>query len=100
VSGLITGQDLIGQLRERKESGESLGKVLLIPSNMLRTGEQTFLDDVTVRNVEKELGMKVIALEPGGKEFMDAILNGDYPECRDNGNENSAYIQAYRKDKK
>ncbi len=100
VSGLITGQDLIGQLRERKESGEFLGKVLLIPSNMLRTGEQTFLDDVTVRNVEKELGMKVIALEPGGKEFMDAILNGDYPECRDNGNENSAYIQAYRKDKK
>ena len=100
MSGLITGQDLIGQLRERKESGESLGKVLLIPSNMLRTGEQTFLDDLTVSNVEKELGMKVIALAPEGKEFVDAILNGKYPAHGDNGNEDSAYIQAYRKGKK
>ena len=44
VSGLITGQDLIGQLRERQDKGEDLGSVLLIPSNMLRMGEQVFLD--------------------------------------------------------
>ena len=43
VSGLITGQDLTEQLSDRK-----LGDRLLIPCNMLRSGENVFLDDITV----------------------------------------------------
>ncbi|MDF2986157.1 MAG: Fe-S oxidoreductase [Eubacterium sp.] len=94
VSGLITGQDLIKQLLERKNNGENLGDVLQIPSNMLRTGEKIFLDDITVSDVEKELGMKVVAVESGGKEFIDAVICDDY--LMDRNNENIAYIQAYK----
>jgi NifB/MoaA-like Fe-S oxidoreductase len=41
VSGLITGQDILAQLK-----GKELGTRLLIPCNMLRDGEEVFLDDV------------------------------------------------------
>lgn len=94
VSGLITGQDLIKQLKERKDSGEILGDVLHIPSNMLRMGEQVFLDDVTVSDVENALGMKVVAVESGGQEFIDAIISDEY--IMDRNNENFVYIQAYK----
>ena len=94
VSGLVTGQDLIKQLKERKANGENLGDALLIPSNMLRMGEQIFLDDITVSDVEKELEMKVVALEPGGKEFIDAVIKDDYLMQRNN--ENFVYIKAYK----
>lgn len=94
VSGLVTGQDLIKQLKEKKDNGEYLGDVLLIPSNMLRMGEQIFLDDVTVSDVEKELGMKVVPLETGGKEFIEAVINYDY--LMERNNENFVYIKAYK----
>ena len=94
VSGLITGQDLKNQLKERKALGEALGDVLQIPSNMLRMGEQIFLDDVTVADVEKELGLRVVAVDSGGKEFIDAILSEDY--IMDRNNENFVYIKAYK----
>lgn len=94
VSGLITGQDLIKQLKERKEKGEYLGDVLQIPSNMLRIGEQVFLDDITVGDVEKALEMKVVAVESGGKQFIEAIISDEYK--MDRNNENFVYIQAYK----
>ena len=70
VSGLITGGDLINQLR-----GKELGQRLLIPSNMLRAGEQVFLDDVTVDDVQRELGVPVVAVDAeSGFDLADAIL--------------------------
>ena len=93
VSGLVTGQDLIRQLKERREAGEDLGGALHIQSNMLRVGEQVFLDDVTVQDVERELNMRVVPVEPGGNEFIQAILDKEYNMERDNGN--FVYIQAY-----
>lgn len=97
VSGLITGQDLVKQLKDRKDSGESLGDTLLIPSNMLRTGEAVFLDDLTVSDVEKQLEIKLKAVEPGGRQFIDAILDETYH--MDRANENFVYIQAYQQNK-
>ena len=97
VSGLITGQDLVKQLKERKDRGENLGNVLQIPSNMLRMGEQVFLDDLTVEDVERELGMKVVAVESGGREFIEAILDPEYRMERKN--DNFVYIQAYDREK-
>ena len=70
VSGLITGSDLINQLR-----GKELGQRLLIPSNMLRAGEQVFLDDVTVDDVQRELGVPVVAVDAeSGFDLVDAML--------------------------
>ncbi|MBP3570207.1 MAG: DUF512 domain-containing protein [Lachnospiraceae bacterium] len=93
VSGLITGQDLIKQLKERQEEGISLGDTLVIPSNMLRTGENVFLDDVTTADVEAALGMKVVINGPAGRDFVEAMLNPNYHDGRNNGK--FVYIQAY-----
>ena len=70
VSGLVTGWDLIEQLR-----GRELGERLLIPANMLRAGERVFLDDVTVEQVEEALGVPVTAVDAeSGFDLADAIL--------------------------
>ena len=58
VSGLITGKDLTEQLLESRDQGEKLGDTLLIPENMLRMGEQVFLDDMTLQEAEEKLGMR------------------------------------------
>lgn len=93
VSGLITGQDLVRQIKERQNEGINLGDTLNIPSNMLRIGERVFLDDMTVEEVENELKMRVVPVESGGKDFLESIINPDYYTNRDNGN--FVYIQAY-----
>ena len=92
VSGLVTGQDLVKQIKERQQEAD-LGDTLNIPSNMLRMGEQVFLDDMTVDEVEKALNMQVVPVESGGKDFLEAIINDEYYTNRDNGN--FVYIQAY-----
>ena len=68
VAGLVTGGDLIDQLR-----GKELGERLLIPANMLRAGERVFLDDVSLDDVERELGVPVIPVAQDGYELLDAI---------------------------
>lgn len=68
VAGLVTGGDLIDQLR-----GRELGQRLLIPANMLRSGERVFLDDVTLDDVERELGVPVIPVAQDGYELLDAM---------------------------
>lgn len=93
VAGLITGQDLITQLKERQQAGEDLGDTLLIPATMLRSGEEVFLDDVTVREAEEALGLSVKAIEPGGGDFVEAVFNQDYCMERDNGS--FVYVQAF-----
>lgn len=93
VSGLITGQDLLKQIKEHKDAGEELGDTLLIPSNMLRMGEQVFLDDMTVQELEEALGMKIVATEAEGEAFIEAVLDVDYHVEREN--ENFVYVQAY-----
>ena len=70
VAGLVTGQDLIGQL-----SGRDLGRRLLIPSVMLRSGERVFLDNVSVEDVEKALGIPVTVVDgEDGFALVDAML--------------------------
>lgn len=93
VSGLITGVDLVAQLKEYQVGGGDLGEALLIPSNMLRMGEKVFLDDMTIAQVEDELNLRVVPIESGGDDFIQAILNPEYSMDRDN--ESVGYIQAY-----
>jgi putative radical SAM enzyme (TIGR03279 family) len=69
VSGLVTGGDIIKQLR-----GRELGSRLLIPRNMLKHGENVFLDDVTVAEVTGILGVTVRVVEQDGADFLRAIL--------------------------
>lgn len=76
VSGLVTGQDLISQLLEK-----NIGQELLIPCNMLRSGENVFLDDITVTEAEEKLKVKVRVVDQPGKDFVEAVL-GDNPGKR------------------
>ena len=76
VTGLITGQDLIKQLKGRK-----LGERLLISQNMLRREEMDFLDDVTLEQASKELGVPIYPIEQDGFALWDAMA-GDLPEIR------------------
>ena len=69
VSGLLTGRDLIRELK-----GKDLGDRLLLPCNMLRSGERVFLDDVTVEDLEKTLQIKVRIVESSGQNFVEACL--------------------------
>ena len=68
VSGLVTGQDLKKQL-----AGRELGECLLIPCNMLRAGENVFLDDVTVEELEAELGVPVEVVDEDGASLVRAV---------------------------
>lgn len=70
VSGLITGEDLIGQL-----SGTELGEKLLIPCSMLRDQEKVFLDDVTVEEVQNALHTEVVIVEEGGADLVSAVID-------------------------
>jgi len=69
VAGLVTGGDIIDQLRDKHIRGR-----LLIPQNMLRHGEGVFLDDVTVEDVQEALGVSVRTVEQDGADLVNAIF--------------------------
>ena len=69
VSGLLTGRDLIEGLRDK-----NLGERLLIPANTLKSGEDIFLDSMTLAELEDELKVKVTAVPCSGAELVDAIM--------------------------
>lgn len=70
VAGLVTGQDLIAQLKDL-----DLGDALLIPSCMLRHEQDRFLDDVTREEVEKTLNIKLCTVENDGFDLLEKILS-------------------------
>ncbi|MCL1995239.1 MAG: DUF512 domain-containing protein [Defluviitaleaceae bacterium] len=69
VAGLVTGGDIISQLR-----GLPLGERLLIPKCMLKSNEDIFLDNVSVKDIQKALDVNVVPTDVDGKEFLDKIL--------------------------
>lgn len=70
VAGLITGEDLINSLKDK-----TLYERLIIPSVMLRSEGDMFLDSVTVTQAEERLGVKLLPVSNDGYELLDAILN-------------------------
>ncbi len=71
VAGLVTGGDLINQLKPYKSQ---LGTALLIPDTMLKADEPVFLDDVTVEDVENELGIEIIPVGNEPEDLIEALL--------------------------
>ena len=68
VSGLITGRDLIYRMKKEKCDA------VLITECMLRSGEETFLDDMTLSQVKKELGVNVVPVGRTGEDLLSAVL--------------------------
>ena len=71
VSGLVTGGDLIDQLR-----GDDLGDRLFITSSMLRFENDLFLDDVSTDDVERELGVTLVPVNNNGNDLVEAVIAG------------------------
>ena len=70
VAGLITGQDLIAQIKDKP-----LGSRLLLPECMFRSGEEVFLDDITRQEVENALQVPVNIVKSSGQDFVNAVLH-------------------------
>lgn len=71
VSGLVTGGDLIDQLRD-----DDLGNRLIIPSSMLRFENDLFLDDVSTDDVERELNVTLVPVNNNGNDLVEAVIAG------------------------
>ena len=84
VAGLITGQDLIAQLKERP-----LGERLLLPAVMFKSGEEVFLDDITKTQAEDALQIPINIVKSSGYDLVDAIL--DPEAAREQTAEHGAY---------
>ena len=69
VAGLITGVDLINQLKDK-----SLGNELLISRTMLRSEGDLFLCDTSLTEVENSLGVKITPVAQDGASFVECLL--------------------------
>lgn len=71
VAGLVTGQDIMAQLK-----GRQLGDYLILPGVMLRSGEDVLLDDITVGELAETLQTKVCVVQSDGESFVRGITDG------------------------
>ena len=70
VAGLLTGQDIYAQLKDRH-----LGDALILPTVVLRSGEDVFLDDMTVGELSQKLGVPIRITDCSGGGFLETVLN-------------------------
>lgn len=68
VAGLLTGSDFVAGLRERM-----YGDVLVIPSEAMIGEEGLFLDDMTIADLEGELGVSVIGGGYGPEDLFEVL---------------------------
>ena len=69
VTGLLCGCDIINQLK-----GKELGDELLLSLSMIKYDTELLLDDVTVSDIERELGVKVVLCEEDGCQFVNKLI--------------------------
>ena len=69
VSGLLTGQDIKAQLMEQE-----LGEKLLLPCNLLRSGEEVFLDDMTLSELKMALQVEIDIVKSSGQDLLNGML--------------------------
>ena len=69
VGGLVTGGDLVEQLR-----GEDFGRALLIPRAMLKADEELFLDGMSKVEAEAALGARIIPVA-GGEDLVEIVFS-------------------------
>ena len=65
MAGLLTGSDFIQALKGRVH-----GDFVVLPSESMVGDDYLFLDDLTIKDVEKELGVEVV---PSGYDARDFV---------------------------
>jgi putative radical SAM enzyme (TIGR03279 family) len=68
VAGLLTATDIIDQLKDK-----NIGKYIILPNNMLKSGTDIFLDDLTVKDIENRLNKKVLICDYTGENLVQII---------------------------
>lgn len=68
VTGLLTGQDIVRQLK-----GKPLYGTIILPCNTLKADEDIFLDDMTLEEFQKALQVRVIIVQSSGMDLFDTI---------------------------
>jgi NifB/MoaA-like Fe-S oxidoreductase len=71
VTGLLTGKDILKTI-----VGKTKADCLLVPNVVLRDGHTTFLDNVTLKDIEESLSMQVKVIEPTPDGFLKGITDG------------------------
>lgn len=74
VAGLVTGGDLLAQLKDKP-----LQEKLLIPSCMLRREGDLFLDDRSLDELEAALGVEIMPVDGDAQSLMNALVGQDSP---------------------
>ena len=72
VAGLVVGRDIVDTLRCR----DDIGDVLLLPRVMLRETEDVFLDGMTLDELKRAVGKKIV-ITTDGYDFCQAMLECD-----------------------
>lgn len=70
MSGLVTGQDLVSQLKKYNDIDR-----IIIPRSMLKRDEEIFLDNLTLEDAANFLNTPVITSKVEGKNLIDIIKN-------------------------
>ena len=68
VAGLLTGTDFIEALKGRVH-----GDFVVIPSECMVADEYLFLDDLTIKDVERELGVPVLPSGYDARDFLRLV---------------------------
>jgi putative radical SAM enzyme (TIGR03279 family) len=71
VTGLLTGQDLLRGLQ-----GKDLGDAIVLPSLMLKNDDTRFLDDMTVEDVARQLGIQILPVN-GTEELIETCIKSN-----------------------
>lgn len=72
VSGLLVGQDIINQLKDKQ-----LGEKLVLPANVLNVDTPIFLDDITLEQMQKTLQLPIDIVQSNGEDFLMRILGNE-----------------------
>lgn len=71
VTGLLTGRDVMKSLAEKVRKGD----ILLVPDVVMREGDDVFLDDISVGDIEELLGVQVIVINSTPRGLVDAVVS-------------------------
>jgi NifB/MoaA-like Fe-S oxidoreductase len=70
VAGLLTGSDFIAALK-----GKVYGDFVVIPSECMIGDDYLFLDDLTIKDVERELGVEVVPSGYDARDFVRELVH-------------------------
>ena len=77
VAGLLTGSDLLIALKDWRHQQTEKRPLVLIPSVMLKFGEDVFLDGVTVNDVQESLQIELVSVAPTAEDLIKNVIGAE-----------------------